>query len=53
MIWVFTLFYRRCLNGSGLFPLLKHFLETELTKSPPIIVRECILKNQNLCFDAR
>ena len=32
------------------FPLFKQFLETEMTWSQPIIVRECIFKNQNLCF---
>ena len=28
-------------------------LETEMTWSQPIIVRECISKNQNLCFASR
>ena len=41
------------LNGSGLFSLFKVFLETKTTKSPPIIVRECMFKNQNLCFASR
>ena len=27
------------------FPLLKQFLETEMTWGQPIIVRECIFKN--------
>ena len=45
MIWGFTLRYRRYLTGRGLFSLLKVFLETEMTKSPPIIVIECIFKN--------
>ena len=45
--------YRRCLNGSRLFPLLKQLLVTETTISPPIVVRECIFKNQNLCFASR
>ena len=36
----FELCYRRCLNGSGLFPLFKQFLDTKMTKSPPIIVKE-------------
>ena len=49
----FTLCYVRWLNGSGLFPLFQQFLEAEMTRSPPIIVRECILKNQNLCFASR
>ena len=44
---------RRHLNGSGLFPLIKHFVETDMTKSPPIIIRECIFKNKNLCFASR
>ena len=35
------------------FPLFKQFLETEMTWSQPIIVRECISKNQNLCFASR
>ena len=33
--------------------LLKQFLETEMTWSQPFIVRECILKNQNVCFASR
>ena len=32
------------------FPLFKQLIETEMTWSQPIIVRECIFKNQNLCF---
>ena len=32
------------------FPLFKQFLETGMTWSQPIIVRECIFKNQRLCF---
>ena len=32
------------------FPLFKQFIETEMTWNQPIIVRECISKNQNLCF---
>ena len=35
------------------FPLFKQFLETEMNWSQPIIVRECIFKNQNLCFASR
>ena len=35
------------------FPLFKQFLETEMTLSQPIIVRECMFKNQNLCFVSR
>ena len=35
------------------FPLFKQFLQTEMTWSQPIIVRECIFKNQNLCFASR
>ena len=27
--------------------LFKQFLETEMSKSPPIIARECFFKNQN------
>ena len=34
-------------------PLFRQFLETEMTWSQPIIVRECIFKNQNLCFASR
>ena len=30
------------------FPSFKQFLETAMTWSRPIIVRECIFKNQNL-----
>ena len=32
----------------GLYSLLRHFPETKMSKSPAIIVRECIFKNQNL-----
>ena len=35
------------------FPLFKQFLDTEMTWSQPIIVREGISKNQNLCFASR
>ena len=35
------------------FPLFKQFLETGMTWSQPIIVRECIFINQNLCFASR
>ena len=35
------------------FPLFKQFLETELTWSQSIIVRECNSKNQNLCVASR
>ena len=35
------------------FPLFKQFLGTEMTWSQTIIVRECISKNQNLCFASR
>ena len=35
------------------FPLFKQFIETEMTWSQPIIVREYIFKNQNLCFASR
>ena len=35
------------------FPLFKQFIETEMTWGQPIIVRECIFKNQNLCFASR
>ena len=37
-------------KDSCLFSLFKQFLETEMSKSPPIIVGECIFKNQDLCF---
>ena len=40
--------YRRCLNGNGLFPSFKQFLENEMAKSPLIIVRKCISENLNL-----
>ena len=46
----FTLCFRSCPNGNGLFSPFKQFLESEMSKSPPIIVRECIFKNQNLFF---
>ena len=36
-----TLSKRQCF-----FPLFKQFLETAITWSQPIIVRECIFKNQ-------
>ena len=48
LIVLSTLSKRQCY-----FPLFKQFLETELTWSLPIIVRECIFKNQNLCFASR
>ena len=35
------------------FPLFKQFLGTEMTCSQTIIVKECIFKNQNLCFASR
>ena len=35
------------------FPFFKQFLQTEMTSSQPIIIRECIFKNQNLCFASR
>ena len=35
------------------FPLFKQFLGTEMTCSQIIVVRECIFKNQNLCFASR
>ena len=35
------------------FPLFKQFIENAMTWSQPIIVRECISKNQNLCFAPR
>ena len=38
-----TLTKRQCC-----FPLFKQFLDTEMTWSHPIIVRECTFKNQNL-----
>ena len=40
---ILTLFKRQ-----RFFPLFKEFLETEMTWIQPIIVRECIFKNQNL-----
>ena len=43
-----TLYKRKCF-----FPLFKQFLETEMTYRQPIIERECISKNQNLCFASR
>ena len=43
-----TLSKRQCF-----FPLLKLFLETEMTCSQPIIVRECIFKNQKLWLASR
>ena len=35
------------------FHWFKQFLGTEITCSQTIIVRECIFKNQNLCFASR
>ena len=35
------------------FPLLKQFLKTKMTWSQPIFVKDCIFKNQNLCFASR
>ena len=43
-----TLFKKKCF-----FSLFKQFLKTEMTWSQPIIIRECISKNQNLCFASR
>ena len=40
-----TLFKWKCF-----FPLVKQFLETEMTWSQPIIVRECIFKKSELVF---
>ena len=34
-------------------PLFKQLQETEMTWSQPIIVRECLFKNQNVCFASR
>ena len=45
---ILTLSKRQCC-----FLLIKQFLETEITWGQPIIVRECIFKNQNLCFASR
>ena len=45
---ILTLSKRQCV-----FPLFKQFLETEMTWDQPIIVRQCIFKNQNLCFASR
>ena len=44
-----TLFKRQCF----FFPLVKQFLETEMTWSQSIVVRECNSENQNLCFASR
>ena len=49
---VLSLSFLRCLNGS-VFLLFNQFLKTEKTWSQPVIVRECIFKNQNLCFAPR
>ena len=35
------------------FPLFKQFVGAEMTCSRTSIVRECIFKNQNLCFASR
>ena len=43
-----TLFKQKCF-----FPLHKQFPDTEMTSSQIIIVKECISKNQNLCFASR
>ena len=40
-----TLFKRQCC-----FPLFKHFLETKMTWSQPIIVRECIFNLSCVCY---
>ena len=40
-------------STSVFFTLFKQFLETEMTWRLPIIVRESISKNQNLCFASR
>ena len=45
LIVLLTLFKWQCF-----FPLFKQFLETEMTWSQPIILRECIFENQNLCY---
>ena len=48
LICVLTLFKRK-----RFFPLFKQILETKMTWSQPIIVREGISKNQNLCSSSR
>ena len=53
MICFLTMCFCCCLNGSVVFPLFKQFPETEMIWSQPIVVRECIIKNQNLCFASR
>ena len=45
---ILTLSKRQCF-----FLSFEQFLETEMTLSQPIIIRECIFKNQNLCFASR
>ena len=45
---ILTLSKRQCI-----FPLFKQFLEIEMTWTQPIIVRECIFKNQSLCLASR
>ena len=52
MIWGFYVVLQTLSKGSGLFPLFMLFLETEMTMSPPIIIKECIVKNKNLCFES-
>ena len=43
-----TLSKRQCF-----FPFVYAISRAEITWSQPIIVRECIFKNQNLCFASR
>ena len=50
MIWglyvlLLTLSKRQCFS-----PLFKQFIETEMTWSQPIIVRECIFKKSEVMF---
>ena len=49
---VLSLSFRRCLIGS-VFPLFIQILKAEMTCSQPVIVRDCIFKNQNFCFASR
>ena len=49
---ILTLSKRQCFFFF-FFALFKQFLEIEMTWGQPIIVREFIFKNKNLCFATR
>ena len=53
LVVTYHMFFLRCAIDVVQAVVFKQFLETELSNSPPIIVRECIFKNQSLYFAPR